>query len=315
MNFSVPIPLILAYGVLFVNGWTDAPNSIATAVSTGAISFKRASVLCASFNLLGVIIAYFVSTSIAEFVFSLGDFDSYVTMGISIVFLTMILFGVISWYFGLPSSESHAMISGLVGVSFAISGDLTGIKKVGAVFVFMVFSCISAFTLSYLTRRIFKWKLPYKRLQILSCSLTSFMHGWQGGLKFIGIIAFLLGIDITKAKVPIFLMLSVAFVLALGALLGGKRIIASMGENLVKMRHISSFSSDIGTYLSLLICSLLGMPVSTGNIKCLAIMGVGFCEKEAINKKTTIKLFVSFIAVFPICFLISYFLMRLFLCF
>ncbi len=313
MNFSMLFSLILAYGVLFINGWTDAPNSIATAVSTRAISFKRASALCACFNFLGVLIAYFISTSIAEFVFSLGKLDKYTSLGISVVFFTMILFGIISWCFGLPSSESHAMISGLAGASFAVCGDTEGIKKVEYVFVFMIFSCVLALISGYFSRLIFRRDLPYKKLQILSCSLTSFMHGWQGGLKFIGIIAFLLGIEISSTKAPLFLMLSVAIILAFGALLGGKRIISSMGENIVKLRHISAFSSDIGTYLALLICSLLGMPVSTGNIKCLAIMGVGLYENQPVNKKTTIKLFVSFIAVFPICFLISYLIMKLFL--
>lgn len=305
--------IILAYTVLLVNGWTDAPNSIATAVTSGAIGFKKASLLCGAFNFLGVIFACLLNTTVAEFVFSLGNFDNYTSVGISIVFLTMILFGIICWLFGLPSSESHAMITSMVGVSFAVTGKLNGLKKVGDVFIFMVFSCILAFILSYLTRCILKWSLPYKKLQLLSCSLTSFMHGWQGGLKFIGIIAFLIGIKITNGKIPAFLILSVGLTLALGALMGGKRIIASMGENLVNLSHASAFSSDIGTYTALLICSLLGMPVSTGNIKCLAIMGAGYGEKKKLNKKTTIKLLISFIAVFPICFFISYFLMKLFM--
>ncbi len=307
-------PLILAFGVLIINGWTDAPNSIATAVSSGAISLKKASVLCSFFNFLGVVVACIINTSVAEFVFSLGAFDGYTSMGICSVLATMIIFGVLCWIFGLPSSESHAMIAGMVGAAYAALGDTRGLKNVGYVFVFMVFSCALAFALSYFSRKIFKWRLPYKRLQILSCSLTSFMHGWQSGLKFIGIIAFLLGIKISSVGVPVFLMLSVGITLGLGALMGGKRIIDSMGKNLVNLRHVSAFSSDIGTYLSLLVCSLLGMPVSTGNIKCLAIMGAGYAEGQGINKKTAIKLFVSFIAVFPVCFLISYLIMLCLLC-
>lgn len=313
MNFSLIIPFILAYGVLLVNGWTDAPNSIATCVTSGAISFRRASIICAIFNLLGVVISYFTNTSVAEFVFSLGDFDKYTSLGISVVFFTMILFGVICWFFGLPSSESHAMISALAGASLAVSGDLSMLKKVGYVFVFMVFSCVLALVISFLTNALLRKNLPYKRLQIISCSLNSFMHGWQSGLKFLGILCFLLGINLIDKKAPLLLMLSIGLTLSLGALMGGKRIISSMGENLVNLRHRGAFSSDIGTYLTLFICSVLGMPVSTGNIKCLAIMGVGLYEKQKINKKTTTKLLVSFIAVFPICFFIGYFLMRLFI--
>ena len=95
--------------------------------------------------------------------------------------------------------------------------------------------------------------------------------------------------------------------------LGGKKIIDSMGKNLASIDNVSSFCSDIGTYISLLICSLLGMPVSTGNVKCLSIMGIALEEKKKINKKTTTKLLISFIIVFPICFFMGYFLISLFL--
>ena len=309
------IPILLAYGVILINGWTDAPNSIATAIASNAISYKKASILCGFFNLLGVIFACALNTSVAEFVFSLGDFNSHTTIGISVVFATMLLYGIVSYFLGLPSSESHAMIVSIIGVTFSATGKLSGIKKVGDVFVFMVFSCFLAFLLSYIARMLLRWNLPYKRLQLISCSLTSFMHGWQGGLKFIGILAFLLGIKITNGKIPVFLALSVGITLCLGALIGSGRIIDSMGENLIKTEHKTAFSSDIGTYASLLICSILGMPVSTGNIKCLAIIGSGCFEKQKINKKTATKLFVSFIAVFPVCFFISYLLMKLMLLF
>ena len=311
MNFSLLLTVILAYGVLLVNGWTDAPNSIATCVSSGAIRYKKACLICAIFNLLGVIISYFTNTSVAEFMFSLGGCNSFLAERIFAVFLTVILFGIICWLFALPSSESHAMISALVGTSYAVSYDLSGLKKSGYVFAFTVFSCVLAFALAYLTSMLLRRNLPYKSLQAITCSLTSFMHGWQSGLKFLGIICFLLGINITESKPPFFLMLSVGLTLFFGALMGGKRIISSMGENLVILEHKGAFSSDIGTYLTLFLCSLLGMPVSTGNIKCLAIMGVGFYERKKINKKTTTKLLISFIAVFPICFLISYLLMKL----
>lgn len=307
------IPLTLAYAVILINGWTDAPNSIATAVASRAISYKKATLLCAFFNFIGVIFAGIFSSSVAKFVFSLGDYDSYVSLGISVVFLTMLLFGVISWLFGLPSSESHAMITAMSGTSLAVSKVPSGLKSVGYVFVFMIFSCILAFVLSLVIKRLFVWSLPYKKLQLLSCSLTSFMHGWQSGLKFVGIIAFLLNINILTGKIPPFIIISISVALSLGALLGGKRIIESMGDNLVKLSHSSAFFSDISTYLTLLICSLLGMPVSTGNIKCLAIMGVG--NKGSINKKTATKLIISFIAVFPICFIISYALMKMLMLF
>ena len=308
---TVLASLILVYGVIFVNGWTDAPNSIATAVSSGAIKYKNATVLCGIFNLMGAFLGCLIDTSVAKYVFSLSDSTKYSSLIVSISLFCMIVFGTVFSFFGLPSSESHAMISCISGASFYLSNDVKNIKILVEVFVFTVFSCLIAFFISFFIRRFFKWNLNYKKLQIVSCSLNSVMHGYQSGLKFLGVILFLLGLNFnTKHVIP--LSLSVGIFLCLGAFLGGKKIISSMGENLASIDDISSFCSDIGTYISLLICSLLGMPVSTGNVKCLSIIGIALEEKKKINKKTTIKLFISFIIVFPICFFAGYFLISLF---
>ena len=309
------ISLLLVYGVILINGWTDAPNSVATAVSSGAIKYKKAVVTCGIFNLLGVILGCFIDTSVAKFVFSVGGNSSYATAIVCVSLFTMIAFGVLCSFFGLPSSESHAMMSSMAGASFCISKDAISLKILGKVFVFTVFSCVLSLIVSYFTRMIFKFKLPYEKLEYLSSSLSATMHGYQSGLKFLGIIAYLLNLNLSSTKSVFPLCLSIGLILGLGALIGGKKIMSTMGDNIVKITHVSSFSSDIGTYISLLICSLLGMPVSTGNVKCLSIIGVGLYEKQKINKKTTTKLLISFIIVFPICFLIGYFLTKLFVIF
>lgn len=308
----VLVSLILIFGVAFINGWSDAPNSIATAVSSGAIAYKKATVLCGVFNLLGAFLGCFIDTSVAKYVFSLSEDTKHSSLIVCISLFCMIVFGTVLSFFGLPSSESHAMISCILGASFYLTNDLKNIKSLGEVLVFTVFSCLIAFIVSYLLRRLFIWNLNYKRLQILSCSLNSLMHGYQSGLKFLGVILFLLGLNFNiKHVIP--LSFSIGAFLCLGAFLGGKKIIDSMGKNLVSIDNVSSFCSDIGTYISLLICSLLGMPVSTGNVKCLSIMGIALEEKKKINKKTTTKLLISFIIVFPICFFMGYFLISLFL--
>ena len=134
------LAIFLAYAVLFVNGWTDAPNSIATAVSSGAINYKKATYLCGAFNFSGAIFGYLTNLSIAKFVFNLTDFGEHTVVGASIVFLTMTLYGIITYFAGLPSSESHAMLCGIVGVEFAITKSLNNAKKVGDVSVFDYFS-------------------------------------------------------------------------------------------------------------------------------------------------------------------------------
>ena len=305
------IPIVLIFGVLFVNGFTDAPNSIATAVSCGAIRYKKAVLLCAFFNLFGALAGCLIDASVAEFVASFGNFDSYASYVVCISLFCMIIFGVFMSYFGIPTSESHAMLSAMSGAVFCLSNDVSSLKKLGDVFVFGIFSCFLAFLISFLTIKIFTKKLPYKMLQILSCILNSFMHGYQGGMKYLGVLCFLLSINLGVEK-PIFLSLSVGFILSIGTLFCGKKILNLLGNSIIKITDKNAFCSDMGAYLSLFICSILGMPVSTGDIKCLSIMGVGISEKQRINKKTAIKLIISFVAVFPICFILGYFLMKLF---
>ena len=306
------VALLLVYGVLFVNGFTDAPNSIATAVSSGAIKYKHAVILCSLFNFIGVVFGYLIDTSVAEFITSFGTYESYASTIVCISLFCMIVFGSILSFFGIPTSESHAMLASMTGAIFCVSNEMQSLKKLGDVFVFALFSCVLAFLISYFTMIFFRWNLPYKRLQILSCILNSFMHGYQGGLKYLGVACFLLGYNL-RSENAIFLWLTIGATLAIGTLFCGKKILSLVGENIIKITDRNAFCSDMGAYFSLFICSILGMPVSTGDVKCLSIMGVGFCEKQKLNKKTATKLLVSFIAVFPICFILGYFIMWLFI--
>ena len=135
----VVFSLILVYGVIIVNGWSDSPNSIATAVSSGAIKYKTGVVLCAFFNLAGVISGYFIDTSVAKFVFTLNTSTEFSHFIVCISLFTMIVFGTVLSIIGLPSSESHSMIASMVGASFYLSQDAKYIKNLGEVFIFTVF--------------------------------------------------------------------------------------------------------------------------------------------------------------------------------
>ena len=305
--------IILSFFVVFVNGFTDSPSSIAAAVCSGAIPIKRARAICAAFNLLGTVLASLICYSVAQFVYSLSSFGENGTKGVCAVFLTVIIFGMICLKFNLPSSESHAIIASLVGASFVSLGKATDIKRVGYVFVFMVLSCALGLIISFALGKIINLNLPYKELQHLSCSLTSFMHGWQDGQKLLSVIAILLGIG--TSRVPHWLILTVALVLSVGSYMGSSGIIKSLGQDLVFLNQKSSFISDMGAYFSLLIFSLFGAPVSTGNVKSLAIMGAGLAEGEKINKKVAVRLILVSLATFPVCFILGVLIMWLLLLF
>lgn len=308
--------VILGVFVVFINGFTDSPSSIAAATASGAIPIKRARLICGIFNLLGTILASIFCYSVAEFIYSLSSLGKNSLKGVAAVLLTVIIFSLVCLKFSLPSSESHAIISSLVGASFMSCGELLNIKKVGYVFIFMVLSCACAYIISFSLGKLIHLKLSYDKLQYLSCSLTSFMHGWQDGQKLLSIIAILLGITISSdTGAPFWLILSVSFVLAVGSYLGSSKIIKSLGSDVVFINHKSSFISDMGTYLSLFIFSLFGAPISTGNVKSLAIMGAGASQGEKINKKAALKLITVSVATFPLCFLIGAIIMYFLLLF
>lgn len=306
--------IILGFFVVLVNGFTDSPSSIATATASGAIKPITARLICGAFNFLGTLLASVFCYSVAEFVYSLSSLQKNSLNGTLAVFLTVIIFSLICLRLGLPSSESHAIISSLVGASFASCGKLFNLKNVGYVFVFMVLSCICAYAFSYVLGKAFKGGLAYDKLQYLSCSMTSFMHGWQDGQKLLSVIVILFGAELnSKSGAPPWLILAVSLTLAIGSYFGSSKISKSLGEDVVFLNHKASFISDMGTYLSLLVFSLFGAPVSTGNVKSLAIMGAGKAEGEKINKKVALRLIIVSVATFPVCFIIGAIIMRLLL--
>ncbi|MBP3495743.1 MAG: inorganic phosphate transporter [Clostridia bacterium] len=314
-NFDTPISFLtffLLLGVIFVNGWTDAPNSICSAVSTKALKLSHACIIACIFNFLGVLISYLLGAEVAKSIFSLVSFNSVFEsqIGICATFLSVIIFGVGAWLFAMPSSESHAMISSLFGACLALGGKMSGMYlSILKIIFYMLVSCVFCFFLSFIIARLFLNKqLQYKKLQIYSCALCSFMHGSQDGQKFIGILMLLYSSSSREASVPIYIVAIVSIMMCLGTLLGGERIIKSLGENTVKLDTRSGFVSDLSSIVTLGACSFFGMPVSTGNVKSSSVIGAGIAYKEKINKKTASEIIIASLATFPICFLLGYFL-------
>lgn len=298
--------LLLIFAVAFVNGYTDAPSSVATALYTGAIRSRYAFLLCGAFNFLGVVIAYELCPSISDFVFSLaGDASS---LGACICLTCVVLFGIVTSFLGLPSSESHALISGACGVLFATNFDTKALKMLGYVFVFTVFSSALAFLISMLTSRLFNESQYTGRVQICSFLLSSFMHGWQDGLKLIGI-----GLCLGTAYIlPSALALLIALAVAIGSLLGSDKITRTLGAGLTELTPQSALCAEVGSYLTLCVFSVFGIPLSTGNVKSLAIVGAGLGKGQKINKKAALKVVLTSCATFPICFFACYFAAKLF---
>ena len=328
------IIVILMLGVILVNGWTDAPNAIATMVSTRSMSVKKSILLAAIFNFLGVLIVTSINASVATTVANMVDFDG--NPHDSIIALCAALSAIVSWataawYFGIPTSESHALIAGISGAAIALQGGVSGINSSEWVKVIygLFFSTLLGFGLGYLFtnliqllfRKVSRQKSEafFKKGQIIASAGMAFMHGAQDGQKFMGIfmLSIFLGQDkgeITNFVIPIWMMILCSVVMALGTSIGGYKIIKTVGIDMVKLERYQGFSADMAGAFSLLVSSLFGLPVSTTHTKTTAIMGVGAANRlSSINWLTVKEMVLAWILTFPGCGLVGYLMALLFI--
>ena len=302
------VALLLALGVTFLNGFTDAPNSIATTVATKALSMNLACLLSAVCNLLGLLISLYANMSVAESVLAGASLGEKREIGIIVILLTTIIFAVACWIFSMPSSESHALLASLFGASMALSSTIS-LAPAFKILIYMVISCVISFLLSCITYKMLKKaNFPWRGLQIASCALSSAMHGAQDGQKLVALLLFLYPVNTRQTLVASSLAVGVA--LFLGTLLGGGRIVKTMGQGIVDLTQKSAFVSEISSSVCLIFCSSLGMPVSTSNIKACSVAGAGLLDGKSVCYKTLVKMAYVAILTFPICIALSYLITR-----
>ena len=243
----------LTLGVILVNGWTDAPNAIATCVSTKSMSPKAAILMAAVFNFLGVFVMTMVNASVAATIYNMVDFGG--NSKDALVALCAALFAIVAWataawWFGIPTSESHALIAGISGAAIALHNGLGGIN--GSEWIKVVYglgmSTLLGFGLGWLTVKIVemlcknmdrrKTQVFFKGGQVAGGAAMAFIHGAQDGQKFMGV--FMLGIflangqsDVNNFQIPIWLMVLCSAIMALGTSIGGYRIIKAVGMDMV----------------------------------------------------------------------------------
>ena len=288
MSFHVLVFLILvALAFDFMNGFHDAANSIATVVSTGVLRPTMAVAWAASFNF----IAFFlfetkVAATIGKGIIDPSVVDHYVIFG---ALVGAIVWNLVTWLYGIPSSSSHALIGGLVGAGVAKVGAASlitsGLFKIIA-FIFiaplmgMLLGAILMIMVSWLfvratPRRIDAW---FRRLQLLSAALYSLGHGGNDAQKTAGIIWLLLivaGYSTTADHVPFWVVMACYVTIAFGTLFGGWRIVKTMGQRITKLKPVGGFCAETGGAITLFLATYLGIPVSTTHTITGAIVGVG----------------------------------------
>ncbi|MBQ8949612.1 MAG: inorganic phosphate transporter [Eubacterium sp.] len=324
----------LTLGVIFVNGWTDCPNAIATCVTTRCMEARPAILMSAFFNFLGVFIMSSVNATVAQTIANMVDFGTNshdAIVALSAALLAIVIWAVLAWYFGIPTSESHALIAGLTGAAIAMHGGLSGVNGHEWIKVIygLVISVVLGFVLGYavckLVTVIFfnvdrrKTEGIFRYGQIGAACAMSFMHGAQDGQKFMGVILMCLllsngGGEGGAVKMPVWIMMLCSVIMSIGTSIGGKKIIKSIGMDMVKLEKYQGFSADLAASVALLISSLFGIPVSTTHAKTTAIMGVGAVKRpSAVNLGVVKNLMMTWILTFPGCGLIGYITTKIFI--
>lgn len=302
---------MLTLGVIFVNGWTDAPNAIVSVVCSRTLSMKKAVLLAAICNFAGVIIMSIISPAVAKNIFEIADIKE--PAAISAALLSVIVLAVGAWFFGIPTSESHAIIASLMGAGIATGAGIS-IKVTLYTVIGLFLSVTGGFIVGYYLYSAWRKKdtdaKKMRLVQIAGAAIMAFMHGAQDGQKFISI--YLIACGFTgDFKVPIWAAMICSVVMGLGTLLGGGRIIENVGQKMVELDKKQGVSADIAGGISLFISTVLGLPVSTTHVKTAAIMGCGYVTGK-INKKTASEMLAAWVITFPACFGMGYVFTKLF---
>ena len=317
---------ILILAVILVNGWTDAPNAISTCISTRSLSPQKALILAALCNFIGSIGMAMINSKVAMTVFGMVDFSNVPQAALPSLCAGMcavIIWALIAWRFGIPTSESHALMSGITGAAVASGMSVSAINfsEWKLVLYGLALSTLPAFIIAKLIyslmlialRRIDRRKAikHFMRTQRLSAASSALLHGAQDSQKFMGV--FMLGLSLYKGNdvsssfaIPLPVVFICAAVMTIGTLIGGERIIKKTGMEMVSLDAPGGTAADMASSSTLTVCSLLGIPVSTTHSKACAMMGVGSKTANGTNKKVIRQMVAAWLLTFPICALLGF---------
>jgi PiT family inorganic phosphate transporter len=343
---SLIVTTIMILGVVFINGWTDAPNAIATCVSTKVIRPKNAIIMAAIFNFLGVLVMFFTSSAVAETIANMVDFGENYVVALNALCAGMvgvIAWGVLAWAFGIPSSESHALIAGITGAGLAaMTLGYKGVQiKIGwtsswaFVFYGLILGCIFGFVVGWCIDKLIilichkmdrnRTRPFFKYAEITSGAAMAFVHGAQDGMKFVGV--FFLAVKLASlaedpsSMVTItndpslwYLALIVSLVMGLGTSIGGYKIIKKVGMGMAKLEPFEGFATDATSAVGILLATFYGIPVSTTQVKSFSILGVGATKGlNKVNWNIAGEMILTWLFTFPGAGLIGYLLTLAFL--
>lgn len=316
-DLTLILVIVLTLAFDYINGFHDTANAIATSVSTRALTPKVAIVISACLNFLGAMYSTGVAKTIGgDIVASAQVVDQTIIMS---ALVGAILWNLLTWWFAIPSSSSHALIGGLIGAVLVTKGaaglKVAGILKIVASLILssmiaILTGLIIMILLLWIVKNIAPSKINsrFKKLQIVSAALMSFSHGSNDAQKSMGIItlALLSAGYLQDFTVPIWVKIAAAIAMALGTSAGGWRIIKTMGAKIFKLEPISGFAADFNSSLVIFTATLLHLPVSTTHVVSGSIMGVGTAKRiSAVRWGVAQQMVIAWVLTIPSTALVS----------
>lgn len=309
--------ILAALGFDYINGFHDTANAIATCVSTRALTVKSAIFMAAILNFTGAMISTKVAATIGK---GIVDKDNVTQMVVLAGILGAIIWDIITWYYGMPSSSSHAIIGGLIGAVMAHAGSAAlhwgGLQKIIlALMISPVLGTIIGFIFMIIIYWTFRNKAPsglnknFRRLQVLSAAFMAFSHGTADAQKSMGVITMALlsyGL-IPVFDVPTWVKISCAVAMGLGTAAGGWRIIKTVGHDFVKLQPVHGFCVETASAGVILGASSIGMPVSTTHVITSTILGVGLSKRiSAVNWIVAQRIVIAWVLTIPASAIVAY---------
>lgn len=301
----------------YINGFHDTANAIATCVSTRAMSIKAAIYMAASLNFAGAMISTKVATTIGK---GIVDGSNITQMVVFSGIMGAIIWDLITWYYGLPSSSSHAIIGGIMGSVFAHAGlsalKWAGLKKIVLALVLSpILGTVVGFIFMLIIYRVFRNSAPsslnkrFRHMQIVSAALMAFSHGTADAQKSMGVItlALLSYGFLDSFVVPWEVMVACATAMALGTAAGGWRIIKTVGRDFVKLQPVHGFCVETASAGVIMGAAAFGMPTSTTHVITSTILGVGLSKRiTAVNWTVAYRILIAWVLTIPASALVAY---------
>lgn len=334
VNPLLALSMLLVAATIFVNGATDAANAIAEAVGTRSMTFGTAVCMAAICNFVGLVGSAVVSTAVADTIGNMVDFggDAHAALiALCAAMVGIVAWASLAWVFGIPTSESHALIAGLSGAAIALQGGVGGInwaewqKVLWGLVLSTAAGFVMGFGLTKLIRELWAFAEPKRAnrffggLQVVGAGFGALMHGAQDGQKFLAtaMLATQLSTGMrlnAGTNYPLWLMLACALLMAAGTAVGGPKIVRTVGSDMVKMERYQGAAASITGGVSLLAATIGGLPVSTTHTKTASIVGAGAAKNvRSVSWGIASDMIMAWVFTFPGCGLIGYVLARVFL--